>query len=74
MEKDILLICPLLFEVVSSHNMFLELEFVASASSTEQSVREMWEEMQKRASGYPIVADCLFIFPVIKIRIQSNKT
>jgi hypothetical protein len=72
MERDILFIIPLLFEIVSSNNSFLEIEFVVPASSTEQSVREMYDEMCKKGIIYKVSIDWLFLYPVVKIRIQKG--
>ena len=73
MEKEILFICPLLFEIVSSNSSFLEIEFVVGSDSSEKSVREMYSEMCKRAIAHSVYLDWLFIYPVVKIRIQKER-
>ena len=73
MEQDILLICPLLFEIVVKHNMFLEFEFVVSSNSSELTVREMWEKMNQKATPYEIEMSCLVFFPVCKIRMERKE-
>ena len=72
MEKDFLFISPLLFDIVIRHNSFIEIEFVVSAESTEQSVKEMYDTMSQRASAYEVRVDWLFLYPVVKIRIQRK--